>query len=373
VTLQRLRLVFVVEGVGWPGPADFLLGLLPRLAPGAFSVIVVVPGEPGPGALRIQKAGAMVHSLGLDGAPGGVVAATLATHRLVRLLRNSTADLVHGLDARTSALGAVAGRIAGVPVLIGTIPDHGAAPAWARRAALRRLDHIVVPTDALRVETSAGLGGRHPGIRVVPPGVDPDETRGCARPAELFEPKLRVGVFARLEADRGVETLLAAAALLRPRFPDLEWLVLGGGRDALRYLASTRREGLGNTVRLLGEPEDVAAILTALDACAVVDPAEALPSGLLRAMAAGVPCVAAGNPSTRALLAGTEAALLVEAGDPAALGDAVARIVEPTGGALRARLRDAGPPLVAPFGADRAAARFQSLYQAAALEARTPR
>jgi glycosyltransferase involved in cell wall biosynthesis len=365
VTSGRVKVAFV----GWEsdrtGSAGDLLRLLPALPDGRFAPTVIFRFDAGSLALDLQHERAVVLELGDPGMarPEGFVAATAALHRLRRIFEDLAPDVAHGLDEPSSALVALVGRMAGVPVLTGACRGHAPArPGWRRRSALRRLDAIVVPSEAVQAEVSGHFRGRHPPITVVPPGVDPRAVQGRARAPEFSEPRPRIGSFARLSAGGGVETLIEAAGLLRKELPDLEWLVAGTGPEAIPYLRATQRAGLDGCVRLLGDREDAGPFLAALDAYVEPGRADALPAGLLLALAAGVPCVAARNPTLDAAFGGG-AALLVDQGDAGALASAVARVLSNAEGPLRTSLRAAGPEAVRPYSAEASASRLVALHE----------
>lgn len=373
MTSGGARLLYLAEESDRTGPAGALLSLIPRLVASRFAPVVIFRHDAGPVALSLQRAGATVLDLGVSDAPAprGFVAGTVALHRLVAIMKDLAPAIAHGLDEPSSRLVSVAGRIAGVPILIGTWRAHGARrPSWSGRAALRRLDRFVVPSEALRTEASELLRGRHPPFTVIPDGIDARGVRGHARDPEFSEPRLRVGTFARLANGCGVEDLIEAAVDLLPRMPDFEWLVCGVGRDAIPLLRMTRRRGVDAHVRLLGDREDAGAFLASLDA--YVDPGspDAIPTGLLQALAAGLPCVAVTNSSLAQMLADGRDAVLVPAG-PAALADAVARVLGPDGHELRARLGECGPRAARPLSADVTASAIRDLYVSLMADARS--
>lgn len=332
---SRLKVAYFANRADLTGGAGEIVRLLPLLRD--HQVVMAFLSDPGPDALAIQHEGAMVHALG-EPAASGFLSGVVTVQRLRRLFAAFAPDVVHGLGVAESALAAVAGRIAGVPVLVGSVFDHGGgAGSVLRRAALRRLDRIVVPTDALAREIAPYLGTR-PAVSIVPSGVSPS-LRGCARSPEWSEPRLRIGSMFAIEPGSGVDVLLDAAAIVRARFPEAEWLIAGTGADALATLRAIERRGLTGFVTLLGDREEPGPWLAALDAFASPGPRTAAPCGLLHALVAGVPCVAVRNPSIEATCVDGDDAILVAPDDPAALAAGVARILDDGASALRARLR----------------------------------
>jgi glycosyltransferase involved in cell wall biosynthesis len=371
MTDARPKVLYVAESADPAGSAGVLLR--PRLDPSKFAQVVIFPGEPGPEALRFQHAGIVVHSLGLPMSPDerSFASSTLAVRRLAKVMEEFGADVAHGLDGASAVLAALAGRIAGVPVLIGTLRRHASRrPSWAVRRILRALDHVVVPSEALSLEIGRHLGGKHPPIAVIPDAVDAGSVRSFARAPDFSEPKLRVGTSLHVTRDSGIDAVIGAARLLRDRFEDFEWLVSGTGPEALRALRSLQGEGLDACVRMLGEREDIGPFLASLDAYVAPATSDAVPCGLLEALVAGLPCIAVRNPTVDAMLAAGRDALVLESGGAEALADAVGRLLAPNGGDLRKTLRGAAARLAAAHAPAVVIPAVLSLYSSAIERAR---
>ena len=235
MTANRVKILLLAWESDRTGPAGDLLLLLPRLPADRLAATVVFRHEPGPLALELQHAGAVVLDLGIGESERatGPVATLAAVHRLVRIMRDLGPTIAHGLDEPSSALVAIAGRVSGVPVLVGTRREHGRGrPGWLRRAAIRRLDHVVVASEPLEAELHAAGDGTRPPTTVVPRGIDPVAVRGRFRSADFLEPRPRVGTFLRLDAQGPILSVIEAAKILRGPFPRPG--MAGGGHRARR-------------------------------------------------------------------------------------------------------------------------------------------
>jgi len=166
---------------------------------------------------------------------------------------------------------------------------------------------------------------------VVPaPGFPP-----AARPPEQVRAELAAGTrpilltVARLATQKGLDTLLDAAAGPYPGEP--LFVIAGGGPLEPELRARIRREGL--PVRLLGPRDDVPDLLRAADAVVVPSRWEGQPLAVQEALQAGLPVVATAVGGIPDLVG--DAALLVPAGDAAALRDAIRRLLAEPGLAAR--------------------------------------
>jgi len=215
--------------------------------------------------------------------------------------------------------------------------------------------------------------------RIVRNGVDPARfpPLDAARRAEL---RASVGAADRflflavggVEPRKGSTTLFEALGLLRRRGRCPVLAILGGHsfRDYEPYrraaLAMLPDLGLrlGTDVVQLGTvPEEaLAEWYRAADALAYPSIVEGFGLAALEALASDLPVVASDLPVFREFLCHGRDALLPTAGDPAALADAMERVM--TDARLRADLVEAGRTVVPSFTWSASAARHAEIYQA---------
>jgi glycosyltransferase involved in cell wall biosynthesis len=202
------------------------------------------------------------------------------------------------------------------------------------RRALRAADLVVADTE-VHADFLADLAGI-PRERVAVCLVGAEE-RIFGPPWEAREPPLFVGKLIPLH---GLPAILDAAR----RAPELELRVAGGGQ--LEPLLDTRPPNVGwipwIPYEQLGERLRAAACALGIFGTSA-KAARVIPNKAFQALACGTPLVTADTPAARELLADGESALLVPAGDPDALADALRRLAgDPAlarrigGGGLRA-------------------------------------
>ncbi len=157
---------------------------------------------------------------------------------------------------------------------------------------------------------------------------------------------------ARLVPKKGVDLLVEAAALLLARHPGLRVEIIGDGPLRAELAALIQRLGVGSRVLLLG-PATSAQVSSAMERSrAVVLPCRVGPDGdrdgmptvLVEALARGVPVVSTDIVGIAELVVDGETGLLVRPEDPAALAEALERVLADP--ALAARLGLAGRRLV---------------------------
>lgn len=285
-----------------------------------------------------------------------------AFRRLLALLRRERFDLVHAHLTYAAIWGALAARRVGVPLVatLHTLPCGGRV--WSRERLRQRLmcwllrlagARVVAVSEAVRrAYAEAGLLPAR-SLEVLPNGIDAAafELGPVARDTARAELGLPAGAraittVAVLRWGKGLDVLLRAAALLAKGQPELTLLIAGDGalRPALERLA--RDLAIADQVRWLGFRRDVPQVLAASDLFVLPSLFDAFPGALLEAMAAALPIVASAVGGVPEILGHPPCGRLVAPGDPVALAQALAALLDAPaaertalGEAARARLR----------------------------------
>ena len=335
----RILILITLAEVG--GAQTYVAQLLPALAE-RYEVVVAAYG-PGPLREATRAAGARFVALRQVRRDLHPVRDALGLLELVALIRRERPDLVHVNSSKAGALGRLAALVARTPVRVFTV--HGwafKAHSGAAAALFRWADRLLAPVTTVTIcvsetERATGLAARTCRAArtvVIPNAVDVARARQ-ARPAG--DPPRIVSV-GRLSAPKDPLTLLRALPALGARAYSLD--LVGGGREPEAVEAELRALGLGDRVRLLGERHDVPELLAAADVFVLSSRSEGAPLSVLEAMAAGLPVVASAVGGVPELVVDGETGLLVPPGEPAALAEALARLLDDPG--LRERLGAAG-------------------------------
>jgi glycosyltransferase involved in cell wall biosynthesis len=310
----------------------------------ALSVVCIHPD--GPLLARYDEAGIRVHALPMTSMIG--VGAVKQAVRLVRLLREQRAEVVHSHDAYTSVYATVCARLAGVRGIIASrrswaSPHLKGRIMRANRAAYR-LAHRVVgnsPSVSRLVEREAGL----PAARVVtipnfldPKAFEPLEPSERARLlAELGVPAgaFVVGIVARLSPVKDHATLLRAVAELRRSLPSLHAVLVGGGPERERLESLARELGIADAVHFAGQRPPLPNLHHLFDVSVLCSTSEAFPNSVIEAMAARRPVVATSVGGVPDAVRDGVTGLLVAPGDASAIAAAIRRLHDDS--ALRER------------------------------------
>lgn len=260
--------------------------------------------------------------------PGSDAAAIV---RLRRTLTTWRPDVVHAHGLRAGGFASLALLACPRPGLVVTVHN---APPGDRFGALvyRVLAGICVRRAAVVLCASADLAARMrrlAGNRVSLFAVPAGE---AAPPSGEAIAKARADIGAagrpvvlgvgRLAAQKGFDVLVAAAERWRDRDPEPLTVIAGDGP-----LAAELRRRSGPGVLLLGQRDDVPALMEVADVVAVPSRWEARALVVQEAMRAGRPIVATRVGGT-AELTGEDAAVLIPPDDPAALAAAVTTLLD---------------------------------------------
>ncbi len=278
-----------------------------------------------------------------------------AFRSLVAVLRAEKPDLVHAHMPISGFLARLAAHIAGVPRVAYTC--HGflfnhASSSWFRRGLSFAMEWFAAKVtdvfltvseaeaeDAVRLHiahhATAIRNGRDPAV------FHPDPVMRERIRLELGTPRDQVAIIAvsRLVWHKGYPELAAAMRLL----PEAELWVVGERLDSDRgadMAALLGAAGLGCRLRMLGYRTDVPALLAAADIFTLPSRFEGLPMSVIEAMLTGLPVVATTIRGPAEQVVDGVTGLSVPAGDPEALGSALARLARDPD--LRARMGLAG-------------------------------
>jgi glycosyltransferase involved in cell wall biosynthesis len=170
-------------------------------------------------------------------------------------------------------------------------------------ARLSRLPRAIIYNSRVSAAQHQALGFDASRTVVIPNGFDtvrfrpqPDGKARLCKELAIDPAHTVIGMIARNHAMKDPGNLVRAIALLQARgCAAVHLVIVGDGLDETHpELASLVREvGLGSRVSLLGERNDVAALVAGFDIAALPSAwGEGFPNTLGEAMASGVPCVA---------------------------------------------------------------------------------
>src|SRR5262245_10039518 len=382
------RVLYVHPCAGMGGAPLSLLYLVERLDPRRFEAEVLFIGTGGPEIDLYRRRGiplrlrsdisSYAHAQGAHSSlrslrPWQVLTRPLqilpSALRMRDEMRARPADLVH---VNTSVLlpAGMGAAWAGVPVVWhmreSLLPGIFGLRRWFIRTCMHRSSRIIIAIS----KSAAATLRPGPEVRVVYNFVNFDQfdrrLDGAVCRAALGLPAgvPVVLMLGGLVASKGADVFVAAARLVRERFPEAIFLIAGYGPIAgspsrikrllrrgveaiglvpsmqRRVLALMRRHGLEDAVRFIGVRSDVPQVLAA--STLLVWPATVphFARPIIEAGAMARPVVASDFPATREIVIPGGTGVLVRAGDAAALASGILDVIGD--GQRAARMGEAG-------------------------------
>jgi glycosyltransferase involved in cell wall biosynthesis len=299
---------------------------------------------------------------------------------LAALLRRERFDVIHSHSFGMNFWATTIGTACGVHVLIAhehTWSYRGNPPRmWIDGRIIGRLAtrFIAVSTaDAERMIRMEHVPADK--VLVIPTAYVPSDAAGNGDiRAELGLPPGTplLGTAAVFRAQKALEVLIQAHALVRKKVPNAHLVLAGDGPTKPQVEQLVDELGLGANVHFLGLREDVDSILRSLDVAAMSSDFEGSPLFAYECMANGTPLVATRVGGLPDIVADGESGVLVPPRQPGQLADALSELL--SNPARRERMAAAAIDRLDQFGVEMITSRFAELYEryaaASALRAR---
>jgi L-malate glycosyltransferase len=367
---QQIRIAHLIGSTGMYGAERWILAQLRYLdqsrCPASIINLVDSPGENSAIVSEAKRLGYDAQDLYTGGRFN-----PLGIFRLAKLLRQSGVKIVHSHGYKSDVMGLIAARLSGVRVIS---TPHG----WSRgtdkklaafetlgRVCLKLFDRVCPLSQSLYGGLLAdGVAASR--MQLVLNGVDLKEIDEAPAKAKANGTK-RIGYIGQFVEGKSLNDLVEAFVLLNQR--DCELYMIGDGpcrENILRLIAA--RNGHGGIV-CPGYTSDRLQDLKAFDVFVLPSLSEGIPRCVMEAQAAGVPVVATDIQGVRDLVKSEQTGLLVPPRNPAALAEAIDRVLNSP--ELATRLAKAGRARIEErFSAAKMAAQYEDLYLSLTAETR---
>jgi len=227
--------------------------------------------------------------------------------QLKRWIGEQKFDILQSFSSEANLVGPCVGRLAGVPVILGTrmslnhaSPDDPSPRSlrWQRRMNLL-VNQIIASSEAVLEGIVESEKVSRKRICVVYNGVDLEQMRPSPELREaarkefgLEDDHILVGNVSGLSKIKGSQMFVNAAADAYRRDPRLRFLLIGDGEMKTQLKQTIRMYGLDGVVGLHRPQKDVLPYLAALDIGVLCSYTEGFSNSLLEYMACGVPVIA---------------------------------------------------------------------------------
>ncbi len=236
---------------------------------------------------------------------------------------------------------------------------------WITRWLIAQMDAVIAPSDAsasfLKVPCEVILHG------VDTARYHPPKNRDAEFQISGLPGKYAIGCFGRVRHQKGTDVFIEAVSRVLPRYPDFSAVVVGAVDDAAfeaELKARVAQAGIADRVRFLGERpiDEVPLWFRRTLIYAFTSRNEGFGLTMLEAMASGNALVAARAGAAEAVVTGGQIALLVPAGDAAALATALETLMRDPAraAAMGERARDY---VASHFSVEAEAEKIAAVYQ----------
>lgn len=300
-------------------------------------------------------------------------------YQLFTLLRESRPEIVQTWMYHADLLGGLVARVAGVKSVIWGVRTTDVGSGGKRSTvAIRKicallsffLPNVIVCAANSSRKAHAMLGYCDDKMLVIPNGFEISRLQASAQQRDSLRTQLGirpeelvVGSLGRFNPVKDQANFIAASALVAKRYPSAKFLLVGRDLDVTNIKIMQLLEATGYSDRfiLLGERQDVAVCLKAMDIFCLHSRTEGFPNVLGEAMCMALPCVTTDVGDAAYLLGGN--GVVVPSQDAPALAEGLSKMFELDSEA-RFTMGKAGQLRVYEnFTLERASQRFLELYK----------
>jgi glycosyltransferase involved in cell wall biosynthesis len=257
-----------------------------------------------------------------------------ALWRIKKILREKRFEVLHTHSSVDSWVASLAGKWAGVPVLVRT--RHISVPAKTHR--LNKIyslpDAVITTGKHIRQTLLDGYHLSEDRVYSIPTGVDTDRFFPRApnlklkRELGLAEEALVITLAAVLRAQKRHELVIAAAPAILQKYPQARFLFVGEGPRRNLITEELKRTQMAPFFLMTGHRDDLPELLSITDLGVVSSQAEGVPQFLLQTMAMAKPMVATRVGGIPDIIEDGVNGLLIPPEDPQAFAAAVLKLLD---------------------------------------------
>lgn len=266
-----------------------------------------------------------------------------STWQLYKILKSEKFDVVHSHTSKAGFISAVAGKMAGVPMILHT--HHGLSFFEGQNRIKYHINHFLEKTACkLRNHTftqnrgdtpeCVKLIGSEDKVTYEGNGVDIGFVNQSAKNQLLDAQKdyprrgLKLILVCRLEPVKRVSDFFKTVCKLIQDGVDVSCVVAGGGRLKQTLRKQLVEMGLAQRINIVGFTNRAHGLIAASDIALLCSEKEGVPRAIMEAMALQKPVVATDVAGTRELVVDGKTGFLVSLGDTGAMAEKVKLLAE---------------------------------------------
>jgi glycosyltransferase involved in cell wall biosynthesis len=360
-----IRVLRIIARLNIGGPALHVTNLARGLNPARYETLLVT-GQIGrdEGDMTDLAAGLNWQVIPELGRAVSLLDDTVTLLKLVGLIRRFRPHIVHTHTAKAGAVGRVAARLAGVPVVVHTFHGHTFSGYWSALGSRLVItteqglgllaNRLIAVSERVRQDLIHYRIANPNKIVAIPLGLD--LAKFAAQPRQPV-PEPTIGIVGRLVPIKNQALFIALARhMLQAGFKG-RFVVVGDGE--LRAELEQAAADLGNRIQFTGWRRDLPQVYSELSVVVNTSLNEGTPVALIEAMAAGVPVVATAVGGVPDVVRPSETGWLAPSNDVPALAAGVMAALS-AGNAIAARAQG---EVLERFSKERLVKDLEALYE----------
>ncbi len=339
---NKIKLFFLITKGNFGGAQRYVFDLVKNLPANKYDITVIC-GEGATLEHKLETATkAKISKLPSLKRDIGLISDLKTFWLLLTIFRRQRPDIIHLNSSKIGGLGALAGRLTGVPKIVFT--GHGWAfnekrSRWSKTiiTLIHWLTILLTHTTIAVSETTAKQITHLPLVKnkvtVIHNGIEAFDLKTKAEARQIItnklpakvdsEARIWLGTVAELHPNKGLDVAIKAVAKLITKQPNFIYLIIGAGEERSKLEDLIAKLSLTDNVFLIGEIPDARTLLAAFDLFVFPSRTEALPYAALEAGLADRPIIASRVGGLPEIITDRYSGRLTPKEDPEALMQAI--------------------------------------------------
>jgi glycosyltransferase involved in cell wall biosynthesis len=347
---KKKKILYGITKSNWGGAQRYVFDLATSLPKDTYEVSVLL-GQEGVLEQKLQTAGIRTITLGNISRDIHLIKDLFVLIKIIKIFRREKPDIIHLNSSKMGLLGALAGRLTGLPKIIFT--GHGWAFNEDRSKFQKKSIHLLHlltiflshRTIAVSEQTKNQITNNKyllKKIITIRNGIDKIDFLDKNTARENISKKLStnidiknrfwLGTISELHKNKGLKYMIEAIHLLDMKNDDKSTLpiliIIGDGEKKEKLQKRIDRYGLQETIFLVGQIDEASKYLKAFDVFTLTSITEALPYVILEAGLAGLPIIASAVGGIPEIITDMENGVLIRPKEPEEIKKAIDFLLE---------------------------------------------
>ena len=377
--MNKTKLLFIITQSELGGAQRWLFDVATNLDKNRYEIIVAA-GNNGPLLSNLERQGIKTAVLKNLVRNVNSLKDLLAVLEIYFLIKKEKPEILQLCSTKAGFVGAIAGRLAGVPKIIYRIGGwsfNDPRPAWQNKIFFW-LEKLTAPLKHKIIVNSQHDYDQALKLKICPKeklfllynGIELANSKfeilNSKQIQKSKNKKIIIGTIANFYPTKGLGYLIEAIRILNLEFrvSNLEFHIVGDGQERSLLESLIKKYDLKDSVFLVGQKDNPWDYLEkeGVDIFIIPSVKEGLPYALLEAMANSLPIIATTVGGIPEIIKNEESSLLVPSKNPEALAEAISRLT--TNYELREKLALNAQRAVKKFDLQKMITAFESILQA---------